>query len=101
MSLFLVNSVIRPQFLIIPIKPWATNSLALLSNFRLRLISIDLTEVVVLFEAVGKVLRVEVITLLVGLIYRTITLVMRVRQLDEILLVNIGSVLGIFTIIKG
>lgn len=101
MSLFLINSVIRPQLLIVPIEPWPADSLALLSNLRLRLISINLTKVIILFQAVGKILRVKVITLLVRLVDGSIALVVRVRQLDEILLVDIGSVLGIFTLIKG
>ena len=56
---------------------------------------------IVLLEAVGQVLWIEVITLLIRLINSSITLIVRMRQLDEILFVNIRSILSIFAVIKG
>ena len=43
---------------------------------------------------------VEVVTLLIRLVDRTITLVLRMRQLNDVLLVDIGTVLGILTFIE-
>ena len=53
-----------------------------------------------MFEAVGQILRIEVITLLIRFIYSTIALIVRVRQLNKILLVNIRPKLSVFALIE-
>ena len=58
-----------------------------------------LTVLVGLLQAIRQVLGVEVISLLIWLIDGAISLIAGVRQLDQVPLVYVGSVLCIFTLV--
>ena len=88
---FGVHSVVRFQSLVIAVQAWTIDSLPLLGNLRLRLIGVDLTEVVVLLQAVWQVLRIEVVTFLVRLVDRSVALVLRMWQLDDVALVDVWT----------
>ena len=87
---FRVHSVVRLQLLVVSVEARTTYPLPLLGNLRLRLVGVDLPEVVVLLQAVRQVLRIEVVTLLVWLVDRAVALVLWMRQLDYVLLVDVG-----------
>lgn len=96
---FWIDSVVRLQFLVVAIESWTVDALALLSYLGLRLVCVYLTEVIILFEAVWQVLRIKVVTLLIRFINCAIALILRVRQIDDFLLVNVRTVFRIFTLI--
>ena len=54
-----------------------------------------------LLEAVRQVLRIEIVPLLIRLIYTSIPLVTWIWKFDDLLLINIWSVLGIFSFVVG
>ena len=95
-----IYSVVRLELFVVAIEAWTAYSLPLLGDLRLRLVRVHLPEVVVLLERVRQVLRVEVVTLLVRLVDGAVALVLRVRQLDDVLLVDVGTVFGVLTLVE-
>ena len=89
---FGVHSVVRFQPLVIAVQARTIDALPLLGNLRLRLIGVDLTEVIVLLQAVGQVLRIEVVTFLVWLVDGSVALVLGVWQLDDVALVDVRTI---------
>jgi len=76
---FRINPIVRPQFLIITIEPRTVDALPLLSYLGLWLVRVNLSKVIVLFQAVWQVLRIKVVTLLIWLVDRAVALVLWVR----------------------
>ena len=76
---FRINPIVRPQFLIITIEPRTVDALPLLSYLGLWLVCVNLSKVIVLFQAVWQVLRIKVVTLLIWLVDRAVALVLWVR----------------------
>lgn len=65
----------------------------------MRLVRVYLTKMIILLQAIRQVLRIEVVTLLIWFINRTIALVLWMRQFDYIFLINVRAILCILSFV--